>query len=168
MDLRIVKTRRSIQEAFLKLRATHPLERIRVTELCELATINKTTFYKHYQDVYALSDEIENETIAGIMQNFERVGSLFSNPHDFITGLLSAFGAHRGIILTLFSGRMNVLVEKVERQLKAHYLSADNTPERDITISFLVGGASRVLMEPKYDERVLTTTLSTLLSSLTR
>ena len=54
MDIRIEKTERAIKQAFMALRAQKPLEKIKVKELCDLANINKSTFYAHYQDIYAL------------------------------------------------------------------------------------------------------------------
>ena len=71
MDLRVIKTKKNIRDAFLKLRAENPPEKIRVTELCKVATINKRTFYKYYQDIYSLSEELENEIFDAIMNNFE-------------------------------------------------------------------------------------------------
>ena len=56
MDLRIQKTEKAIKNAFLELRAGKPLEKITVKELCGLALINKSTFYSHYDDIYALSE----------------------------------------------------------------------------------------------------------------
>jgi AcrR family transcriptional regulator len=159
-DLRILKTRKSIREAFLGLRAKNALEKIKVKELCELALINKTTFYKHYQDIYALSEEIEDETILSIMSSFEHMNSLFTDPDGFIKGLYYAFESHQNIIMTLFSGRMNILIEKVERQLIFHYPALSGMPEKDITLSFLLWGASHVLMEPKYGETVLLNTVA--------
>ena len=55
MDLRVEKTKGSIVNAFLSLRARKPLEKITVKELCQLARINKSTFYTHYSDIFALS-----------------------------------------------------------------------------------------------------------------
>lgn len=60
MDLRTAKTERAIRSAFLELRAKKPLERITVKELCQRAEIHKSTFYDHYEDLYALSDALEN------------------------------------------------------------------------------------------------------------
>jgi hypothetical protein len=160
MDLRIVKTRKNIREAFLELRSRNALEKIKVKELCELALINKTTFYKHYQDIYALSEEIENETILAIMSSFEQMNSLFTDPDSFIKGLYYAFKAHEGLIMSLFSGRMNVLIDKAERQLKIHYPLFSGMPEKEIILSFLLRGASHVLIESRYDETVLLDTLS--------
>lgn len=160
VDLRIVKTRKNIREAFLELRSKNALEKIKVKELCELALINKTTFYKHYQDVFALSEEIENETIMSIINSFEHMNSLFIDPDGFIKGLYYAFKSHERIIMILFSGRMNVLIEKAERQLMIHYPSFTGMPEKEIMLSFLLWGASHVLMESKFDETVLLDTVS--------
>ena len=54
MDIRIEKTERAIKNAFLELRSRKPLGKITVKELCSLAAINKSTFYSHYEDIYAL------------------------------------------------------------------------------------------------------------------
>ena len=59
MDKRIEKTKYAIKKAFMELRKKKPFEKITVKELCELAYINKSTFYSHYEDIYALSDAME-------------------------------------------------------------------------------------------------------------
>ena len=69
MDIRIEKTERAIRNAFLELRAAKPLEKITVKELCSLACINKSTFYSHYEDIYALSQMLESETITTVIKN---------------------------------------------------------------------------------------------------
>jgi len=155
MDLRIVKTRKSIRAAFLELRTNNALEKIKVTKLCELALINKSTFYKHYQDIYALSEEIENETILSIMNSFEHINSLFTDPEGFMKGLYYAFKTHEELIMILFSGRMNILIDKVERQLIIHYPWISKMPEKEIVLSFLLWGGSHVLMESRYEETML-------------
>ena len=160
MDLRIIKTRKSIREAFLKLRAENPLEKIKVTQLCDLALINKTTFYKHYQDIYALSEEIEDETILSIMDSFEHMNSLFTDPAGFFKGLYYAFISHQDLILTLFSGRMDVLVSKMEIQSIVHYPRLNAMPERRTLLSLLLWGGSHVLMESRYQEEILLDTLT--------
>ena len=67
MDLRIEKTKKAIRNAFIELRTKKPLEKITVKELCALACINKSTFYSHYEDIYALSEAMEQETVASII-----------------------------------------------------------------------------------------------------
>lgn len=160
MDLRIVKTRISIRKAFFKLRAKNSLESIRITELCKIAIINKTTFYKHYKDIYALSEEIENETIKSIMDSFKYMDSLFSDPYNFVKGFYHAFKSQEKTILILFSDRINVLIDKIEKQLKSHYSSLYSDPGKDITMSFLFRGAAQVLIKSKYDEAILLDTVA--------
>ena len=63
MDIRIEKTDRAIEKAFMELRARQPLEKIRIKDLCTLAKVNKSTFYAHYEDIYELSSRLENKLI---------------------------------------------------------------------------------------------------------
>ncbi len=72
MDIRIEKTEKAIRNAFIELRSGKPLEKITVKELCQLAYINKSTFYSHYEDIYALSDALELETVASITNSISR------------------------------------------------------------------------------------------------
>lgn len=48
MDIRVVKTKRSIINSFLEIRSKKAIEKITVKELCEKAEINKSTFYTHF------------------------------------------------------------------------------------------------------------------------
>ena len=84
MDIRIEKTERAIRNAFLELRAAKPLEKITVKELCSLACINKSTFYSHYEDIYALSQMLESETITTVIKNISsQQESPFKDPDVF-------------------------------------------------------------------------------------
>ena len=50
MDIRVKKTKRAIQKAFVALLREKPIEKITVKEIAERAEINKTTFYSHYEN----------------------------------------------------------------------------------------------------------------------
>ena len=54
LDPRIRRTRALLQKAFLDLVKVKPFEEISVQDLTEAATVNRATFYAHYQDKYAL------------------------------------------------------------------------------------------------------------------
>lgn len=53
-DLRVIKTKKAINDSFLKLLQNRPLSKISIAELARDAQINKGTFYLHYRDVYDL------------------------------------------------------------------------------------------------------------------
>jgi AcrR family transcriptional regulator len=52
-DLRVVRTKKALTEAFLKLLEQKPLDDITVNELCDTAGVRRATFYKHYSDKFA-------------------------------------------------------------------------------------------------------------------
>ena len=106
MDIRIEKTEKAIRNAFIELRSKKTLEKITVKELCQLAYINKSTFYSHYEDIYALSDALELETVASITSSISRSYEYSTENLDVFTReLCLAFSAHTSLINILFSGK---------------------------------------------------------------
>ena len=53
-DLRIIKTRKALYNAFEELMKSKPFEQIKVSDICKKALINRSTFYSHYNDKYEL------------------------------------------------------------------------------------------------------------------
>ena len=91
MDIRIEKTEKAIKNTFLELRAKKPLEKITVKELCALACINKSTFYSHYEDIFALSELMEAETITAVVKNISaQQQDPFREPEIFTRNLYMA------------------------------------------------------------------------------
>lgn len=58
-DRRARKTEKELQTALIELMREKELKDITVGELTEKADIHRATFYTHYEDIYALYDEIE-------------------------------------------------------------------------------------------------------------
>lgn len=55
-DLRIIKTKKLLYEALMTLLKERPFENLKVSDICEKALINRSTFYAHYSDKYDLLD----------------------------------------------------------------------------------------------------------------
>ena len=53
-----------VRKAFIELIYLKPIQDLSITELCEKAGINRSTFYKHYTDIYGLLHEIEEDMFA--------------------------------------------------------------------------------------------------------
>lgn len=60
-DLRVQKTIQSIRTAFSVMLLKEDYRKITVTALCRQAVINKKTFYRYYDSVDALLEEILSE-----------------------------------------------------------------------------------------------------------
>ena len=138
MDIRIEKTERAIRNAFLELRAAKPLEKITVKELCSLACINKSTFYSHYEDIYALSQMLESETITTVIKNISsQQESPFKDP--------DVFTRNYSLINILFSGTEkshlgDCLETELKRLIVEKYPQYETDPEKDIMLSFCIQG----------------------------
>lgn len=61
LDRRKKYTRRVLKESLISLLSQKPISDITVKELCEMADINRSTFYTHYSDHYDLLSKIEEE-----------------------------------------------------------------------------------------------------------
>ena len=66
------QTKADLREAFWRLYATRPIEKITVGQVCELAGYNRSTFYAHYQDLFAMLEGIEDQLLVGMTECVER------------------------------------------------------------------------------------------------
>ena len=67
-DRRTRLTKALIRQAFTSLLEEKPIQRIAVTELCQRAGINRSTFYAHYDDIYDLLQQIEEDMLRDFQQ----------------------------------------------------------------------------------------------------
>ena len=78
-----LKTRSLIKKTFAEmLSEKRELDKISVSELVRRADINRGTFYSHYDDIYAVAEDYENELIALFFNNAELIAS--TNTDKFI------------------------------------------------------------------------------------
>ena len=145
MDLRIERTKKCIKDAFMELRKTKPIEKITVKELAALACINKATFYSHYNDIYDLSEQLEEETISSIIQKIPHINCLISNPTLAIDELTSALTQNREITDTLFSGSRNGLYgirleSAIKSQIFLQYPEYENDLQWNMVLTLLIQG----------------------------
>lgn len=170
MDIRIEKTERAIKQAFMELRARKPLEKIKVKELCDAAEINKSTFYAHYQDVFALSAAMEAELLANVMAALPaEQGAVKVHLHADVLAkqLFRAFSKNKQAVSVLFSGtRQGVFINGVENALRRRVEQADpaywDDPVRCILLSFCVQGSYYAFMNnsAQMDEETLVALLA--------
>ena len=78
-----IKTRKIIKKTFAELLAEKKeLDKITVTELVNRAEINRGTFYAHYDDIYSVAEDYENELIEYFFDNTKLIKS--KNFYEFI------------------------------------------------------------------------------------
>lgn len=74
---RVRMTKRLIRDALLDLMEEETPSKISVTEICEAADVNRSTFYAYYQNVAHLLEEIERDVLGQIpaLQGIEPIES---------------------------------------------------------------------------------------------
>ena len=82
-DLRVIKTREAIEEAFKKLLVEKDFERIKVSELCELARIDRKTFYAHYDGLDGLLDNLQTALSQNYLKRIENM-DMFENVREMM------------------------------------------------------------------------------------
>ena len=90
-DLRVVKTERAIYRALIELLQKKELEKITVSELAELAEINKATFYLHYADIYTLYQDALARHISEMIDELGLLDHMLNDPEEFARRLVCDF-----------------------------------------------------------------------------
>lgn len=69
-DIRIIKTKKNIEDTFLNLIKEKPFSDITIKDICDDAMISRSTFYAHYKDKYDLLEYFFEK----IISNFIAIG----------------------------------------------------------------------------------------------
>lgn len=85
-DRRTKYTKMVIREALLQLMKTTPFQKITIADICNAADISRPTFYFHYEDKFALLDEIGENML--ISANLDSIVSLSIDDNDEIFGTI--------------------------------------------------------------------------------
>lgn len=64
VDLRVRRTRKLLREALVDLATEKGFESVTIQDLTSRAMVNRATFYRHYQDKYALAMDYATELLA--------------------------------------------------------------------------------------------------------
>ncbi len=83
-DARVVYTLKVVKESFVKLLKEEAVNRITVKRICDEAGINRATFYRYYEDVFDLYEQLKNEMVDNLFVEREETA-----PRDLESDLAS-------------------------------------------------------------------------------
>ena len=152
MDRRIEKSKKALRAAFWQLRAKKSLQDIKISELCQAAEVNKTTFYAHYQNIYELSEDVEKHLLYQVISDIPRNQDYtFENTASYTLEITRAFERHRKDLAILFRDRdVSHLGGYLEQVMKAviftkHPHLKDNAA-MNLVLSYCIHGAFNASM----------------------
>ena len=158
-DLRVVKTQNILYATLLSLMKEKTFEEIKVSDICNKALINRSTFYAHYSDKYELLSsciqDIKEELASKLRSNTN-----ISNTKEYYMELLDLFLTHidenrelfssiiinnkNSVIMDIFYATINADLTKRLKEEDKRYESI--VPEEIIT-NFYVGAVVNVSMK---------------------
>lgn len=85
-DRRVLKTKKALKSALLGLLREKDLNSISIRDLSDAADVHRGTFYSHYQDIFALYEEIENDILNELFKH-----AVFDPSYDYSAFFVSVF-----------------------------------------------------------------------------
>ena len=123
------------------------VEKISVGELCEQADVNRSTFYRHYADVYALLDEISEEyfqlLFGDAVKADDHSGSFADVGYRLILHALSVTKENREMYLTLMDKQPAArFQQRLHDAAVEQFLSNEKhiSPETNLHYQYLISG----------------------------
>lgn len=80
---RFIENEKKIEQAFFTLLQQKGDSQITVREICELSSINRSTFYHHYQDIPDLMTKVECRLNCELLSVFRETYSSSPDPHSY-------------------------------------------------------------------------------------
>ncbi|MFB0920406.1 MAG: TetR/AcrR family transcriptional regulator [Oscillospiraceae bacterium] len=101
-DRRVTYTKMVLKKSLLELIYEKPVNKITVKEICEKADINRATFYSHFNDVYDMLDQIENELYGTIKHTLDK-GWRANSLTELLTGVCTDLKLNEDVCKAILS-----------------------------------------------------------------
>lgn len=156
MDRRIKKTRRAIFKAFLTMVKDKPVNKISVSELTELADINRKTFYLHFSDIFELEELIIKKFTEKTedLKEYFSVSNLSMSDGKFVDVIFdklnSVSSKFKGVTHTeFFHNLLREALENLRRKLIEEYVERGGKNIRKLSYSytFISSGITELFLD---------------------
>lgn len=151
-DRRVRRTKRMLLNALTTLLAKKKINHISVTELAELADINRATFYLYYKDIFDMVDQLENETINVFTQSlsqFHNVSMDYNDTLNFYTYIFIFIKENSDLIKILLGPNNDQLIQQKLYNAIWEFYTLDQLNCFDVkqkyTIPFLISGCIGII-----------------------
>lgn len=159
IDLRILKTKKTLYESLINLLKEKTFEEIKVSDICENALINRSTFYSHYSDKYELFSSLINDLKLSLSEELNK-NQNFSNTKEYYLEMIRIFLDHvyrkKDIYQSIMINNKNSIImdmvydalnEDIENHIEEDKKNLNNNIPSDIVSSFYLGAVVNIAVE---------------------
>jgi AcrR family transcriptional regulator len=158
-DARAVRTREALRQALLRLLDLKPLEQITIRDICEVADVGYTTFFRHHPTKESLLNDVAAEQIGRLVGLALPVADA-SNTRAASIALCTYVDEHRKLWSTLLTGgaagAMRDEFLRLSRQIAATRAQPGAWPPPDIATILVVSSTIELLSWWLRDRKPLT------------
>ena len=135
------RTDRDITNALLKVMERKSLEKISVQDILDEAMINRSTFYQHFPDKYAILERMQEKYIAGMTERIDEITRNGEMDLDRINAALCGYLAqNRSQMRQILAVRSeNLDLQGRMRQLFVAWLRRANARLNELEMDILAG-----------------------------
>ncbi|MDE5587442.1 MAG: TetR/AcrR family transcriptional regulator [Bacilli bacterium] len=158
-DLRVVKTQNILYRTLLDLMKEKTFEEIKVSDICNQALINRSTFYAHYNDKYELLAEFIQELKNSLTGELKKNKNI-SNTKEYYLEMIKLFLDHieekrESYLAIMIHNRnsitMDIIYDVLDHDITSHLQQVDSIDEnqipRSIIAKFYIGAVVNVGIE---------------------
>ena len=145
------KTRKLIKDTFAELIAEKKsLSNITVTELVKRADITRSSFYTHYESIYDVAQDIQNETLDLLSSTLNQIHSI-PDVYNYFDQIFAYIKENESIYSTIlssneplyFSNRLNLLINKTLQEA----LINSNHADLILKVTFFTDGCMDIIIK---------------------
>lgn len=125
-DLRVRRTHKLLWEALMAEMSERAFEEITVTDICERAMVHRTTFYKHYEDKYALLEQGMRQMYETLLAEGHAPPGTFTmdDPPPYFMRLFEHVAQHQQFYKLMLCGEGVSRFQKLVKEYVAEVASA--------------------------------------------
>lgn len=160
-DLRIKFSRKVIKDALIELLKTNELRDITVKEVCELAQVNRGTFYNHFENIEQAYEALQNDFYQNIVERLE-TKDIFSVDGSFFVELMEFVVQNKIIVKTiikefttskLLKNLITYTASRFENEFSKNYPTIPTEKVRDISL-YIIHGTLGMIVNMIVEDRL--------------
>ena len=142
----------------MSLMKTKPFESIKISEICSISLINRSTFYDHFNDKFelieSLMNDMKNELIDSLSFNIDT-----DNIKDYYMDIIKLLLDHINININIYSAVAKInsnsiardmmtdaVITSVTKEIDSNFINKSSIPTRSIVL-FYASGIINVIIE---------------------
>ena len=151
VDARIVKTRRSLQEALFALVNEHGIDEVSIADIAQRAGVNRTTFYLHYSDKETLLADALEAVALEAGAKIDRIDVTGAEPPTVLVDFLVHVDTYADLYQRIFTEPgYGVVLARLRAQMIAaiERVAEDTSDDRatDLPLHFLASGIAGAMV----------------------